>query len=804
MAAQSSHVVSVRDLVRRRLGLDGDPWNLALVQRAEVWEQVRMRHLFDSLMAGYPIGAILLCRVHEASQVITTRNGERVVEDARGGDWQLLDGQQRINALFSMLSEQGKYGHFYLHMTAPRQATGALRRRESKDRTLRHIKWRQTADDLVPEREWHVDLTRWTAWAETRLREHRTFAPQQVGTVLRELDPLFTASLDTEMAEAAARRLGVLRDAWFRPSVPVLHAEVKSPLDVLEVFTRTNLGGVQVGGADVYFAAVKTFWPDAEQRLARVNDATAFLRHRFAPLRFISRLASRGLGHGDPIALNVEVLTGSSGQELRTAMQDLTERTSPVLDRILRFSTWMQSNSSLGFALHLVTWELWDDVLAWAAASEQSDEAWYARNQPLIEAYLLGASLYQYRQVLRDRFHRIAFLEALTAGADGKPFPLETILAVSRAGNALRGGRRTVPTLSQDRQQIADRSSRLLACLAQRIEFQPEDQIDWDHIFPSAEAKRMWVPGARGRKRHHPDRWRVNTAGNLWALKASANRSLQDTPPRRKFAQLLAWQKDATTRHRVWERERWSISESEVARFIAVDDLLGDDPGMVERGMQVFTQLVDSRTARLLDEALERFPAACRFDPEADIHPDDPSEVRDHSDALGITRPTEASPHSPARALATPLTSGWSNRDDELRWVVRRVVKRFMPGRRASPSRAGDGCDLRGYVPAYGDRARTHVAIALVSRMQEEFNTPFWAMLHTTTPGFDTALKCLLDSPLAEQVRYRTGSPDDDRAHAWIPLVADSALEWEELASVVHAQASSVIDLLAPSGPSRA
>ena len=60
--------VSVRELVRRRMGVESDPWDLALVQRAEVWDQVRMRRLLDSLLAGYPIGAILLCRVAEGSQ----------------------------------------------------------------------------------------------------------------------------------------------------------------------------------------------------------------------------------------------------------------------------------------------------------------------------------------------------------------------------------------------------------------------------------------------------------------------------------------------------------------------------------------------------------------------------------------------------------------------------------------------------------------------------------------------------------------------------------------------------------------
>lgn len=302
----------------------------------------------------------------------------------------------------------------------------------------------------------------------------------------------------------------------------------------------------------------------------------------------------------------------------------------------------------------------------------------------------------------------------------------------------------------------------------------------------------MWSPGLRGRRRHHPDRWRINAAGNLWALKASTNRSLQDTPPRRKFAKLLAWDSDPDERHRVWERERWSLSESEVEQFIEVDDLLTDDPQMIDRGMAIFSRLVAGRTARLLDEALDRFPEAALFDPDANVHADDPSELMDYSDTLGISRAVDTARERPA-SVSAGLASGWSNREDELRWVVRRVVKRLMPNRKASPSRAGDGCDLRAYVPVAGDNRHTHMAIALVSRRED---TPFWAMLHATTPGFDTAVERLRGSAIADLVRLRTGSPDDNRTHAWIPLVAESALEWEELANVVYAQARSVIEVI--------
>lgn len=106
-------------------------------------------------------------------------------------------------------------------------------------------------------------------------------------------------SLDCERESVAADRWEKLLRAWTSLKIPVLRAEVESPLDVLEVFTRINLGGVQVGGTDVYLAAVKTFWNEAETRLDRVSQASGMILDRVGALQLISRLASRAIGQGD-------------------------------------------------------------------------------------------------------------------------------------------------------------------------------------------------------------------------------------------------------------------------------------------------------------------------------------------------------------------------------------------------------------------------------------------------------------------------------------------------------------------------
>src|SRR5690606_1324868 len=154
----------------------------------------------------------------------------------------------------------------------PRRSPGPVQRRSSKDRALRYIQWApvdpsDAAGEPAPieDRALHIDLSRWATWAEEMLEQGRSIEELSTEQALYALDPEFDAPLHGVELERAAARLRALWQAWTRASVPVLRASLDGPEDVLEVFTRINLGGVQVAGDDVFFAAVKTFWPEAEE-----------------------------------------------------------------------------------------------------------------------------------------------------------------------------------------------------------------------------------------------------------------------------------------------------------------------------------------------------------------------------------------------------------------------------------------------------------------------------------------------------------------------------------------------------------
>lgn len=791
-------VLSIRDLVHSRLSA-GDRWDLALVQRDEKWDPVRMRHLLDSALAGYPIGAILLCKVHQPSEVIVREGGKRVVREARPDEWQLLDGQQRINAFYSMLTDRGTYGRFYLHMTMVRQEPGPAQSRKTKDRLLSYISWTPPDATIeIADRALHLDLSLWTTWADKQ-PEDLSINGENAVALLREIDPGFEAFVSSSAPEAVVERLSALWSAWKTPRIPALYAEVRSPNDVLEIFTRVNLGGVNVVGTDVFFAAVKTYWGDAEERLSRVLQATPFLTSRLAALRLMARLASRATSPNDLTPLRVDRLAGPKPHPLITAMHELTADDSVVLRRITDFSAWYRDRSQLGYALRLVHPDLWDEVLGWAAAFD-AGVGEYEESLDLLDSYLLGATLFRYTTVMRDPYKNTAFLESLSAGKAGSPFPTERILGVARSGGALRGsGGSKVATLVEAavRQSSSWADGQLLTALAQRIPFDPDRSFDWDHIFPQAQAHRMWTAGKRNR-RHHPGRRFVNAAGNFWALNYSANRSLKDLPGAEKFRRLFEWL-ESDRGHEVWPRDRWSLTDDEINAHIEVDRLLDGDPANIASAMDIFEEIVNGRTQRLWDEALDRFPMVGDFAADSSVLGSDGSAVELFWAVLGIRSPPAPAAHVLSSNADDSIDFGkrWAGRERWLNWLVDEVAKKakVKPGWRNRASTASDGFDKGWWISTGEPESGTQLGFGMAASRSRDGERPLWAQVNSRTPGWAMVEARILASGLGE-VAIEIDQADPSRRAIWIPLSTPADLAYTETEARVLSELSRVRDIV--------
>lgn len=633
---------SVAALINRRLD-EHDPWRLALVQRHLVWDEVRMAHLLDSLLAGYPIGSLLVCRVRQGGFVLRESGASRVAEKAAHGTWQLLDGQQRVNALVALFTEHGRFGRFYLDMVRDRIPEEVVTRRRDTRRVLDYIKW--VADDVgggepIPQRERHIDLSRFRLWAAAsadgeildRAVKLET-DPSLVIGLLNEIDPAFTDELSSGEARKAADRASRLLRSWSEPSVPVQYITLDGPSDVLQAFSRINLAGVRLDGEDVFFAAVKTEWPNAEEHLDRVAAASPLL-NRMTALRLLARLASRYRSKDDLLPLRVDRLNGDKGRQLISTMERLAADDSPVLARIGVLGRLLTTESKIGYGLRLVDDGLLDHIFAWAAVNPQAgDEGVVRGHLHSIETYVLGAHGFRYPTVFRDGYLRLGFAEAIAAGLSNEPFPIERIVAgVHRRWKGLRRGQNFVLPVTDDDQcrRFGDQNSGLLLSIVQEIPFElplrdPQDpsrgtrQVEWDHVYPQARAAKMRIRHEKTHYLvHHRDRGLVWEAGNLWALDRPINNKASDGYPSEKFAMLATLPDPVRGLPTPWPAIDPSvITEVERANLLEAERLIRADE--VEVGMRHFRAYVVERGLRMYATVLAAYPGIAQFASNAEV-----------------------------------------------------------------------------------------------------------------------------------------------------------------------------------------
>ena len=682
--------MSVGALVRQWLHPSDDPWHLALVQRDRVWNQLRVARLLDSLLAGYPIGTLLLCRIRQDGHAL---DHTRWPIAAPAGTWQLVDGQQRIGAMVALFADQPESERYFLDMVGQRWwDESVVTETKGRAQAISYIHWRLTDHETdtwnkLDGRSQLLRLAGFYKWAETgdavvanALQQlHDAIVEPVDGDRLRQALQFLTSIdekfiLDASAAQGQllqiAKRAMRLLDVWHR-SVPIQRSELESEQDILQVFERLNLEGVRVSGEDVFFAAIKTRWHDAEPNLLRVTEAAPILG-RISALRLLSRLAALADGQGDLIPLRVDRLNGPRGEAIRVRLRALCEPNGLVLDRLQKVATALVERSGLGYALRSVSSTLFDPVPAWAAVSKRtldlSDE-----ELTDIAGFVLGAALFRYPQVYDDAWARLTFQVALEAGINDAPFPVTEILTStqSRWPNS-KVGNRVIPRLDSDEDKLAriKANSTLLLSIVQRLPFQlparlrggkaidgdPQCQVEWDHIWPANQQRRMKL--GRGLVKGSD---RVHHTGNFWALDRPLNNYLRDKPPSAKFTFLADPIKVAHMPDR-WPTEAYGfLSPEERSQFESVQVALyqkapSDDE--VVKASREFAALVDARGLRIWSAVVERYPRVLEFAPSAAVGVEEQGsgiagvDVARVADRLSLPRPSVGGhfPQPPAAA----------------------------------------------------------------------------------------------------------------------------------------------------------
>lgn len=793
--------VSVGALVRRQLGLEDDPWELALVQRDLVWGQDRMVALLDSLLARYPIGSLLLCQVDSSTSTRPQGAGNGAENISEAWTPQLVDGQQRSHALYSIFTDSG-FGRFYLDFQSEWTREG------------KYIEWRPSlepdkevsADEEAqqpPSPTQYIDVAKLTK----RVGNGQLLADalgeqvsdESLRAVMDQLAPEYVVPTEAVSRANLLDKINRLLDVWHSGRIPVVTAQVEGPEDILELFTRVNRGGEPVSQNDLYFAAVKTFWHDpsaggevtsAKDALNGIVDSTGGLIGIWTALSLASRLALAGLGQGDIVPLKVDRLSRANKDYVVRAIRTV----SPIVAaRLAPFMEILRANSTLKQALRRVHPHLWEEVLAWVVVSERSD--WTQADIELVEAYLTAGTLFGYAAKLRDPYRRDAFRVAVDAAAHGRSFPTAELREIAWKAEGLRRGRAAVLS-SSDFQGLARSNVSFLVAAAQGLDDSiTSTVVDWDHIVPDSWRSKLRLPPGAGRW-YREEVSHFSEPGNFWQIDLHANRIVKADAPDKKFDDIEAF--DPEGKGRVSPTRSSGISDEHLERFREVGRLLesADDQDAKDVASAAFGQLIRDRNQWLVERLYEGASGDLIRSFGVD-HPGDPAETpvlpadlagrvgldqvrNDLEESLAKARKASATKRSDHAAILSP-GGEWADRADTVVEVVREVTKKHAilsgAGKGNWISSNVQGQSIHRAVPILPIDAGDWIVLRATGQGTAEGQTPFWLAFSGDSPNHDA---------LWERVRA-SGEFEIGELHGLphIPIRVTADMQWRELLDVV-------------------
>lgn len=260
-----------------------DDYNLILpdIQREFVWQEDRICTLFDSILRGYPIGNFLIWKINgekikkiginfykflNSYDEFNPKHNEKISNESPEKEFMaVLDGQQRIQSLII-----GLRGFLNLHIPG---------------------KWKNKANSYV-EKKLYINLLG-TLNEEEDFKYELKFLSKdeideekklwfEVGKILQyresqdTIDILENYDLNKEERKKAAKILNEMFNKICNADNKIITwyqiASDSSLDEVLDIFVRTNSGGVVLSKTDLLFSTFVSNWPEAREKFEELID----------------------------------------------------------------------------------------------------------------------------------------------------------------------------------------------------------------------------------------------------------------------------------------------------------------------------------------------------------------------------------------------------------------------------------------------------------------------------------------------------------------------------------------------------
>lgn len=234
------------------------------MQRRYVWRSTQVRDLFDSLYRGYPVGSILVWERPFGEEGRTLDVGEMAGVRRAGQKLLLLDGQQRLTSLTSIIKDQEllvrgrkKSLDIVFNVLHP----------EFDDEELLDVDSEIEDEEVEDEELDALDFEKKTFVVATRrlmnqpgwISLRKVFKEDQVSLWMAIVENL-GLDLKSETAKLISTRITKLKDI---AKVPIPIVTLPSTMDyrtVTDVFCRVNSAGARLRGSDLALAQITSRW----------------------------------------------------------------------------------------------------------------------------------------------------------------------------------------------------------------------------------------------------------------------------------------------------------------------------------------------------------------------------------------------------------------------------------------------------------------------------------------------------------------------------------------------------------------
>lgn len=244
---------------------------LPAIQREYVWNTYSIEKLFDSIMCGYPISSFLFWKIREerkkdwvAYQFVTDfdktdpHNEEANLSGVNQDIYLVLDGQQRLTSL--LIGLKGSYSFFYYRWRKTRLYLNLFKKPTNDDNPeglTYQFQFRENdfinANDSTPQ-YWYL---------VSNILDFNTASAARKD--IRE--KLSNISVDSSFKENAVELIEELHSRLFTEKFINIYEEKSQEYDkVVEIFIRTNTGGVKLEYSDILLSTATAKWKNLNAR----------------------------------------------------------------------------------------------------------------------------------------------------------------------------------------------------------------------------------------------------------------------------------------------------------------------------------------------------------------------------------------------------------------------------------------------------------------------------------------------------------------------------------------------------------